>query len=61
MFLFQWTANWDTGVDGHLAQKHVDGELRFQQGILRNIHKMVEDFVAGKPEIGIATQILAQV
>ena len=56
---FQWTVNGDNGADGHLAQRHVEGELRFQQGGFRN---MVE---AGAWEIhlkiGNATQILAQV
>ena len=32
VFLFQWTVNGDNGTDGILAQRHVEGELRCQEG-----------------------------
>ena len=57
---FQWTANGDNGADGHLAQRHVEGELRFQQGGLKNKRRMEEESVwETHSEIGIATQIIA--
>ena len=56
VFLFQCTVNGDNGTDGILAQRHVEGELRFQEG------GRVE---AAAPEthskIGNATHIIAQV
>ena len=61
-FLFQWTVNGDNGADGHLAQRHVEGELRFQQGGLRDKRKMEEETVWNeKPKHSNATGILAQV
>ena len=60
--LFQWTVNGDNGADGHLAQRHVEGELRFQQGGLKNKRRMEEESVwETHSEIGIVTQVLAQV
>ena len=59
---FQWTANGDNGADGQLAQRHVEGELRFQQGGFRIMRKVVEEAAGGtNSKIGNATQILAQV
>ena len=56
VFLFQWTVNGDNGADGNLAQRHVEGELRFQEGgrveaAARETHS----------KIGNATHVLAQV
>ena len=60
--LFQWTVNGDNGEDGHLARRHVEEVSRPQQGGFRNMSKMA-DAAAWKthPEIGDATQTLAQV
>ena len=61
-FLFQWTVNGDNGTDGNLAQRHVDGELRFQGGEFRIMSKMVEEAAREThSKIGNATQMLAQV
>ena len=48
VFLFQWTANGTNGADGHLARRHVEGELGFQQGGLRNKHIKAEATVWGR-------------
>ena len=46
----------------NLAQRHVEGELRFQQGGLKNKRIMEEESVwENHSEIGIVTQVLAQV
>ena len=56
----EWTVNGDNGADGNLAQRHVEGELRFQQGGLKNKRRMEEESVwENHSEIGIATQVLA--
>ena len=58
--LFQWTANGDNGADGHPAQRHVEGELRFQEGGFRIKSTMVEAAAwETKSKIGNATHILA--
>ena len=57
---FQWTANGDNGADGHLAQRHVEGDFRPKQGGLKNKRRMEEESVwETHSEIGIATQVLA--
>ena len=62
VFLFQWTVNGENGADGNLAQRHVDGELRVQEGGFRNMSKMVEEAAQEMhSKIGIVTHILAQV
>ena len=62
VFLFQWTVNGDNGADGNLAQRHVDGELRFQLGRFGIMSKMVEGAAwETNSKIGNATHILAQV
>ena len=40
---FQWTVNGDNGADGHLARRHVEGELRFQEGGFGITSKRVEE------------------
>ena len=60
VFPFQWTVNGENGADGNLAQRHVDGELRVQEGGFRNMSKMVERHVLERHSlIGIATKSLA--
>ena len=62
VFLSQWIVNGDNGADGHLVRRHVEGELRFQQGGLKNKRRMEEESVwETHSEIGIVTQVLAQV
>ena len=62
VFLFQWTVNGDNGADGHLAQRHVEGELRFQPGGVKNKRRMEESTVWDKqPKNNNAIWILAQV
>ena len=62
VFLFQWTVNGDNGADGNLAQRHVEGELRLQEGGFGIMSKTV-DAAAREThsKIGNATHILAQV
>ena len=60
VFLFQWTVNGDNGTDGILAQRHVEGELRLQEGGFGIMSKTV-DAAAREThsKIGNATHILA--
>ena len=59
---FQWTANGDNGADGHLAQRHVEEDFRPKEGGLKNKRRMEEESVwENHSEIGIVTQVLAQV
>ena len=43
VFLFQWTVNGDNGTDGILAQRHVEGELRCQEGGFGIMSETVEE------------------
>ena len=59
---FQWTADGDNGAGGHLAQRHVEEDFRPKQGGLKNKRRMEEESVwESHSEIGIVTQVLAQV
>ena len=59
VFLFQLTVNGDNGADGILAQRHVEGELRFQEGGFGIMSKTVEGHVWERhSKIEVATNIL---
>ena len=52
----------DNGVDGQLAQQHVEGELSLQEEWLQKKQNMEEAFVMEKqPDTSLAAKILAQV